>query len=245
MICFHGFGQSATYFQSFAEALSDRYSVIAVDLFFHGKSYWNRGDEVLKKAEWREMMLALLEKEGIDSRFGLCGFSLGGKFALACLEAFPDRISSIRLLAPDGVKTSFWYSLATYPGWFRNYFKQIVVKPDSFFNLVAIMKGTRLVDKGVAKFAKYQMQTYRKRHQVYYAWVVFSDFNFEMKKISRLINERNIPLEMYLGKYDKIITTKNMNRLLGRLDDYKLAILEVGHNHLINDVAQYIAKKQD
>jgi pimeloyl-ACP methyl ester carboxylesterase len=60
---------------------------------------------------------------------------------------------------------------------------------------------------------------------------------FDLKRIARLINQHHIPLTMYLGQYDRIITQKNMNRLLKRIPQHKLVVLPAGHSRLISDVA--------
>jgi len=48
-------------------------------------------------------MMRFLGKEKIEL-FAVVGFSLGGKFALATLEAFTDKVTKVVLLAPDGIK---------------------------------------------------------------------------------------------------------------------------------------------
>ncbi|MEQ1588528.1 MAG: alpha/beta hydrolase, partial [Cyclobacteriaceae bacterium] len=90
LLLFHGFGQHHKIFETLTEALSPHYTLYAFDLFFHGQSKWE--DETpLEKKMWREIMLQFLTENKIE-RFSVLGFSLGGKFTLATLELFPDRI---------------------------------------------------------------------------------------------------------------------------------------------------------
>ena len=77
----------------------------------------------LKKLIGKKPLRNLCKETGVQN-FSLAGFSLGGKFALATLEAFPEKTKGIILLAPDGIKTSFWYSLATYPAFFSKNFQK-------------------------------------------------------------------------------------------------------------------------
>lgn len=236
MLAFHGFGQESAHFNKYTEALGEAYTVFSFDIFYHGKSFWHSRDQPLSKETWRAIISQFLDEHKI-AQFSLTGFSMGGKFAFATLEAFPEKVEKIILIAPDGIKTSFWYSLATYPGFFRRFFRSLIVKPKHFFALVRFMKKLRVLDKGVLKFAKTQMKTRRQRRRVYFSWVIFRLLSFDMKKIAYLINRHQIKTQMFLGKHDKIITERNMMVLLKKLDHYDLQILDAGHNSLIDDVA--------
>jgi pimeloyl-ACP methyl ester carboxylesterase len=239
LLVFHGFGQNKSYFRHLSAALSTQYTIYAFDLFYHGQSVWPLKDTPLTKTFWAEWMSVFLAQEQI-SRFSLLGFSMGGKFVLATLEAFPERVSKLILIAPDGIKTSFWYRLATYPGWTRSYFRKLVTSPDAFSKLVNICYKLRIVDKGIIRFAASQMDTLEKRRRVYNTWMLCRKLSFNMSQIASLINTHHIPVYMFLGTYDRIITKNNMQRLLKRLQTYKLVMLKTGHNRLVDQVTQYL-----
>ncbi len=233
LLAFHGFGQDHKAFSDLFKKLSNQYTVYAFDIYFHGKSEWNRGEEPLEKPFWKSLMLEFLSQNKIG-RFSLLGFSMGGKFALASLEAFPENIDKVFLLAPDGIKTSMWYNLATYPIVLRKLFKSMITKPNRFYGIEHLSVKVGLIDKGILRFVESQMNTEEKRRQVYYSWVVFRHLKFDMGRIASIINSNNIDLTVVIGKYDKIITEKNMDSLLKRLKTYNIEILETGHNGLIS-----------
>lgn len=241
LLAFHGFGQTNADFQPVTERLSNTYTVFAFDLFFHGKSQWPPATEVLTKVFWQELLTAFLAEQQIE-RFSLMGFSLGGKFALATLESFPAQIDELILIAPDGIKTSFWYSLATYPGWARRFFRQTVISPSVFRRLADTLRAVRLADKSLVKFARRQMETRAQRLQVYYAWTVFRELSFNSNQLARLINEKQIPVTVFLGRYDRIITQPNLQRLLRQLPSCRVILLESGHHRLLDAVAEYYAQ---
>jgi pimeloyl-ACP methyl ester carboxylesterase len=167
---------------------------------------------------------------------------MGGKFALATLEGFPGRINDLVLIAPDGIKTNFWYNLATLPGWTEKLFRKMIVSPAYFKRIAYTLRRLRVVDKGLVRFAENQMDTRQKRIRVYYTWIIFKELTFQMEQIARLINKNSIRTQLFLGKYDRIITENNMQKLLKKLDHYQLIILESGHNQLIAQVANYCLK---
>ena len=238
-IAFHGFGQGGEYLAPFESALGHEYTIYAFDLFFHGKSYYADVSQALEKQELGDILQAFFKQEQID-QFDVLGYSMGGKFALSCIELFPESIQTAYLIAPDGIKTSFWYSLATYPQIFRDLFHKIIKKPEIFWKITKTANSLRIVDKSILKFAKSQMKTEEQRQRVYFTWVIFRHLKFNLKDIAEIINTHKIDLKMITGAYDKIVTTENMRLLLKHLDDYEEIVLDTGHNHLIRETAEYI-----
>jgi pimeloyl-ACP methyl ester carboxylesterase len=241
MLCFHGFGQTSSHFHELEEVWKDEYKIYNFDLFYHGQSFWHAKDAPISKEYWAGIIRRFLKEKSID-RFSLTGFSMGGKFVLAISEAFPDKIEKIILIAPDGINTSFWYSLATYPGWTRSFFRKIILKPKLYFNTVKLLRFFRIVDAGILRFANTQMTTKEQRRRVYYSWIVFRELSFDMNVIAGLFQKHHIKLEMFLGIHDKIITEKNMNVLLHKLNQYDMHLLESGHSNLIKAVAEFLKK---
>jgi pimeloyl-ACP methyl ester carboxylesterase len=232
LLLFHGFGQHHHAFNALSEALAPVFTLYSFDLFFHGNSEWNEGEQPLEKEMWRAMMLKFLQKHKIEN-FTVLGFSLGGKFALTSLELFPDKIERIVLLAPDGIKTNFWYSLATYPLLLRKFFKSMILKPGRLHTVTSLLNALHLVDRGILRFAESQMDTQEKRERVYYSWVVFRHLHVDIQKIADVINQRAIHLIMIVGNHDKIITVQNMQALLRLVPNHQLELLDTGHNGII------------
>ena len=243
LLTFHGFGQSQHYFSSLAASVEKEYTVYSFDLFYHGRSHWPNSDQPLSKNFWKEMMANFLQEQQIN-RFSLAGFSMGGKFVLATFEAFPERTDEILFIAPDGIRTSFWYSMATYPSWARRYFRKVVEEPESLFRLMNLFRRLQIVDAGILRFAEYQMGARHQRERVYNSWVMSRQLSFKMPRIAGLINRHGVKVKMFLGRYDKIMTQRNMQNLLRHLKQYDLEVLERGHSMLIDDVARYLKSRE-
>jgi len=243
LLVFHGFGQDHTLYVPLLKSLSDKYTLYIIDLFFHGKSEWNEGERPMEKSTWNNILRVLLQEQHI-SAFSILAYSLGGKFALATIEEFPKQIREVFLLAPDGIKTSFWYSLATYPKVFRNLFKSMIFHHERFLMIANKLNHLKLVDKGLIRFADYQMNSEEKRKRVYFSWVVFRYLTFDLKKIGRLVNENKIRLTMVVGKYDKVIPPKNMHLLLKHVRDYRLEVLESGHTGLMQESLHLFTREE-
>ena len=243
MLAFHGFGQHGQFYYPFAKALSDTHTIWSFDMFFHGQSVWPDPRKPLTREFWHRLIQAFLNEYKID-RFELSGYSMGGKFVLAALEKFAPRIDRLLMIAPDGIRTSFWYSMATYPSWARRFFRSLVEKPEPFYKLISNLERYRLMDKGILRFADWHMSNPDKRMKVYNSWTVFSPLRFNMRQIAELIQNNHIHMEMYLGRYDKIMTPQGMQRLLRHLKDYKLEVLNTGHSGLIDMVAHHLYQQK-
>jgi pimeloyl-ACP methyl ester carboxylesterase len=241
MLIFHGFGQDMNVFEYLSSHLARHYTFYVFDLYFHGRSTWRDEEQTLEKDDWKKIVQLLLLENKIES-FALAGFSLGGKFVLATFEAYPQLTKEIFLIAPDGIKTSFWYSMATYPTLLRNFFKSMILHPQRFISIARFLNKTRLVDHGLIRFAEYQMNSEEKRRRVYYSWVVFRHLTFNLDSIAQLMNQHRVKLTMIVGKYDKVITPGNMSHFLHKVNDHKLEILESGHTGLINQSIPFFVK---
>ncbi|GCC53391.1 alpha/beta hydrolase [Chryseotalea sanaruensis] len=233
LLFFHGYGQHGKVFEENSRFLQEEYTCYLFDLFFHGESTWGYGEEVLTKDFWNDILKAFLNTQHIE-RFSLAGFSMGGRFVFATLEAIPQRVEAIYLMAPDGVKTNFWYNLATYPTIFRKLFRSMILHPSYFYSVANVIHKLGLVDKGLIRFAESQMKTEEMRSRVYHSWVVLRELLFDMRKIASLIRKHGIPTNMVLGKFDKVITIKNMQHLLKHLPECKVELLDTGHNGIIS-----------
>ena len=241
LLAFHGYGQESGYFQTMVSALGHRYTIYAFDLFFHGRSALSKTDLPLQKRRLQELMALFLETEKIED-FSLMGFSMGGKFVLSALEAFAPKVRKIYLIAPDGISTSFWYSMATYPGFLQQLFKQSVVKPDRLFKFLNFLDRKRLVDKGLVRFAHWQMESRPKRLRVYRSWVGFRPLAFDIRRIVELLNRHEIPLELFVGQFDRVIEAKRLEIFAKALRQSRMHVLPTGHTFLLQDVAGFIRK---
>jgi len=143
------------------------------------------------------------------------------------------KIDHLILLAPDGIKTSFWYSFATYPLLIRKLFKRSINKPGLFFTLNKVLGTLGVMDKGLLKFTSKQMDTPEKRHRVYYSWIVFRKMIYQPSTIARIINSHGVSTHVFLGRYDKVITPESVKGWIGQLENCHPHILEVGHNDLV------------
>ncbi len=238
LIAFHGFGQDRSFFHPLADSLSGSYTCYTVDLFYHGHSTRTSCKEAITPDELQGFMEKLLKRHDIQC-FSIAGYSLGGKFALALLRLYAKQVDHLILIAPDGIKKNYWYQWATFSSISRKLFKHTIAHPDLFFRLISVFQQSGLLHKRVAKFVANQMKTRQQRQKVYCSWIACRRLEGNLQENIRLVNQYNIPVSLFFGKYDQVMPWKKITPLLKNVHQQQLIILDTGHNTLLNDVAEY------
>lgn len=238
---FHGFGQNMQAFDDFLSLRKKTDTYILFDLFYHGQSSWKSINHKLTKQIWKDIIQQLMEKERFE-KFHLVGYSMGGKFSLATYELFPEQVQSLLLIAPDGIKTGFWYNMATFPGILNQTFKHVVFHPKRFFKTMKVLKKLGILQKSLIKFVKSQMKTRTMRAQLYFTWIVFKPIQPSLEKIIPSILKYQTPITLVTGKFDKLVTVENLKKFSSKIPHLKIIELESGHNSLIEKTEKYLAK---
>lgn len=231
LIAFHGFGQEAKVFDTFSNSLSSEYTVYSFDLFYHGMST-RTVERPLTKELWSSSFNQFCIKESIKS-FEVLGFSFGGRFALATMMTRPLQCEKIHLLAPDGVKSSFWYEAATLPGVSEKLFKRLLNQPTQLFRFIRSVEKLKLMPASTLKFAINQLETEEQRNLIYLTWTMFKPLKYSQKELANTINRHEIQTIFYLGKYDKIMSEDKFTAFAKQLHFHRKFLVNCGHEQLI------------
>jgi pimeloyl-ACP methyl ester carboxylesterase len=237
LLAFHGMGQDFSCFQKFAQTFENQYTTYLFDLPFHGKSKVN--ETIITKEIWKENLTNFLQENQIQN-FSVVSFSMGGRFALATLEAFSDRIENVILLAPDGITEDPFYYGATRFSFTRNIFKKILKNNHKFHGFANFLSRIGIVDESVLKFAKMMVNTSEKQEQLYNTWIGFRTLKFDVEKLAQLINNQQINVKIFMGKYDKLLPIQNVYPLSKRLENTELIILESSHARLVDKTIEFL-----
>lgn len=231
LLAFHGFGQNSQVFAPLETWQNRHFTIFAIDLFFHGESHY-QGNELLRKSDWHHLLTAFLAEHRIN-RFSLAGFSLGGRFALATVEAFAGQVDQLILIAPDGITRSFWYQLATGSVAGRRLFRYALRHLSLLNGLGHALTRLGLLNRTVMRFAEISLGTIEQRELVYQSWTQFRLIQANIRLVSRLLNEHPIQIRFFIGAFDRIVPGSYILPLTNRLANYQLNNLPTGHNHLI------------
>ena len=210
---FHGFGQTKGLFETFVPSVLPYYSVIAVDLFFHGESTVNEKDnDPISINRWNALFNQIVEKHVIN-RFSLLSYSMGSRFVVTLLNAYAARINKIVLIAPDGFGNNFWFGVATSTKLTRSMFWLTMKQPWWILLIVRIFGATGLFNSITKRFIERNLKSGEDRRKIYASWIYFRELTISKDDFVRLICENKIDLMFFCGKEDQLVAKKSLQSI--------------------------------
>ncbi len=243
LLAFHGFGRHAKDYKAFESLFGAKYTIYAFNLFHHGVSEYpdeRIAQDTFTKHEFKQLFSQFFTEKNIEQA-AIMGYSLGGKIALMFTEVFPEKVESLWLFAPDGIKKNIWYFIASNTVVGRNVYKYFLENPRLFFSMVNGMHKTKLINDKIKKFAINNMDEKDKRELVYKVWLTFKDTNPNMKLCIQNIKKHDIPVYQFFGKNDKVIKPNLgvwFGKKIGQEQNYH--VLQAGHLLLTAKTERYI-----
>ncbi len=245
IVCFHGFGRKAEDFEVFQPILKPDQQLLAINLFAHEGSIFpvdRIANKPLKPAEWQVLLEALLKQESIHS-FHLLGYSMGGRIAMKTWELMPDRVLSVLLIAPDGIKINALYRFASGTSLGRWLYRQLIHNPKPLFRLADQLHRWGLMNDKLHRFVYVHLDSEPKRQQVYDAWLIYKKIFPQLPLIAQMARNSEDRFHLIIGKYDSVITPAvgdKLCRLIGNRRSY--FEIESGHQLLNARTVAFIDK---
>jgi len=243
LLCFHGYSQSSSVFSFLEKTIENDFTLIAIDFPFHGKTIWNEGLNFTAN-DLMEIIDQIIKEQSLPkTKKHLLGFSMGGRVALSMMQQFPDKIERLLLIAPDGMKTNFWYWLATQNKTGNIFFKKTMRHPAPMFGILKAANKLGFVNPSIYKFVSHYIDDEKVRDDLYKRWTTMRNFKPKIKKIKSIIKVYNIPVRLLYGEFDKIIRFERAEKFMNGMEGYcRLKIVSTGHYLLIDANADSIFK---
>jgi pimeloyl-ACP methyl ester carboxylesterase len=236
LIAIHGFADRAELYMKLGPALEDRFTVIAVDLPFHGKTKWDKS--TFNPEEIRKGILEILEKESIDAAFSVMGHSMGGRIILSLSEFFGDRIDSYIMLAPAGFQGTLSDSKLLFPKFLRKFLKLMTAWPAFILFIFKIGKFLGIINQGTYNFLEKQIAIEERRNRLFDCWVSLYDFPHKPDLFKKIILEKKAKLNFFYGKRDYITPAKYANKFIKNIEAAQLYLVDDGHYFLKEPLAE-------
>ena len=247
ILCFHGFGRKSHDFSVFSELLKPDQRMISINLFAHGNSSFpiSRIETApLEKAEWKEMLEAFLCAQNI-SHFGLFGYSMGGRICLTTLEIMHERVRSVLLIAPDGLKINFLYRFASGTQIGRMLYRSLINNPSWLFNLAKVLNKIGILNDKLFRFVHVHLDTREKRQQVHDAWLIYKKIFPDLCASSKLARDLGKNFVMIFGRYDSVIRPelgRKFTHMTG--DESQMKLIDAGHRLMTEQTQHFIAEQK-
>lgn len=240
LICFHGFGEQASHFRCMDAGLGNIFTIIALDMPFHGNTTW-RENRPLEKADLVAVTEKILEKFGKQT-FSLMGYSMGGRLSLCIVEKLASQVKHLILVAPDGLKNNRWHMFATQTKFGNRIFSYNTHHPVVFFRLLTLWRRWGFLNESVYKFVYHRMDKPEKRLLVYNVWTILRKMMPSLKRCKQLLARHGIDTVLIFGRYDRVIPPVIGELFADGSFPCKTLVLEKGHQLLSEELGFIIRK---
>jgi pimeloyl-ACP methyl ester carboxylesterase len=187
-------------------------------------------DSLLTKDDLKELVETCLAQNSVKT-FSLMGYSLGGRIVLQLISLFTDRINTVILFAPDGIRNNWENSFITKTSFGKMVYQRIINNPSRLFKIVTLLKTIKLINPKLSDFVHNQLSTREKRQLVWDVSRYLQNIKPDVSNIQRIINTNKINIHLFFGKYDSIIPPSIGKRFVRGLNNKSvLHIVESGHN---------------
>jgi pimeloyl-ACP methyl ester carboxylesterase len=229
LICFHGFGDRATIWYSLDKKMGEKFTIIAIDLPFHGHTEWQ--SKTMQSIDFEVITNEILKKEGFE-RFSLTGFSFGARIVQKLLFSHSDLIDNILLFAPDGMGTKGLKNATSFPIWVRRFTHFLLKKPSKIVQLVNWLYQKKLVDKSVQWFFSQNINNQLRRERLFFYWLNLDDFEMPILNFKKKLQETRINTHIFLGRHDDITPLSIGDFLTAETPNVQLHIVDSNHQIL-------------
>ena len=240
LLAFHGYGDNPRFYDLLQPYLAANYTVICFDLPHHGHSVLPDGFS-LSKSDLHSLILDVKEEFTVE-KVSLIGYSIGGMVCLSCIEAAPDRIDRVLLLATDGLAVNryFYFFTSTFFG--KIVFAHMLTNPRIYLLVMAWLRNIRFAQPARYKFATHFLQSNEHRKRLRLFWPAMRRVATNPAKLTLMINKYRIPVTIFMGANDRVLPPALAQKFMSGLDTVHLHILDKGHRILDQENAQQIAE---
>lgn len=233
LMAFHGYGNEAGLFLPFGRYLQKEYTLLSFDLPYHGGSKWT-DDALVKKTDFIAAIRELIQQEQVD-KISLLGYSIGGRICLTIAEQLPEHIDKVLLIAPDGLTFNWFYFFVTQTFIGKRLFRNVLTRPGRFMRITDWLRKKEYIDESRYKFAMQYIQSDANRRFLLNVWPGLRELVPNHKRLSAAIEKYRIPVNIFMGAYDRIIPPSLAKEFKKDLDTVHLHILEKGHRVFDNE----------
>ena len=229
LVCFHGFGDQAVIWRNLEKKLGGKFTLIAIDLPFHGHTDWQQ--KTMQTTDFEEIIHKILKIENVE-RFSLAGFSFGARLVTKLLFSKANFIDAVLLFSPDGFGTKGLETATKIPVFVRRFVEFLFKKPDIFVRSVEWLHQKKMVNKSVHWFFSQNIGIAERRKRLFFYWLSLNDFEVKLPIFKKKLVETGIPTHIFLGKDDDITPLSIGTFLSTDAPNIQLHIVESDHQIL-------------
>jgi pimeloyl-ACP methyl ester carboxylesterase len=244
MLAFHGYGMTGKQFHVLKNSILTQYHVYGFDHFFHGESVLEGWPEKqIREGMPREMVGAYLDewfKIYGKQKVSLMAYSIGANLALILLEEYPELIDEIILMAPDGLSVYKGFHFLLHQPVGKYFFRHVNKSKWLAPWLLKTLRKIRFIDNSLYTIAYNEIDTEKKRQDVYYTLNLIRLLKPDTDKIIDLINQHQIKCTLIFGRDDQLFPKSAAMPFIERLDDAEVHEVPLGHWLVVPALDEYL-----
>lgn len=246
LLAFHGYGMTGRQFHVLEHSVLKEYHVYGFDHFFHHESRLDNWTEQqiltgMPRAMVRQYVEEWFKQYG-RQRFSVMAYSIGANIGLILVEEFPDLIDEVILMAPDGLSVFKGFYFLQHQPFGRWLFNRLT---KSKWMAVALLKNllrVGFIDQSLFKIAYSEIDTPKKRLDVYYTLNLLRTLVPDTEKIAALINQYHIKCVLIFGEDDNLFTYQSAQPFINQLSNPIVHKVKLGHWLVIPALDDYLVK---
>lgn len=237
LLALPGYANEADLFLKIAPALVDKYTVIALDLPWHGDT--QIADKSFRKEDFIQVLKGICACFPEKNRVELMGYSYGARLSLGIFSKL--NIQRLWLIAGDGLEARRGYNF--FPVSLRRLIGRALKNPKSFLLTLDFLRKLRLVPKYTHRFMTHHLGNEFNRKRLFETWIFTAEFVSNPKKILQDLQIAKIPVTIIYGRNDKIIQPKGGLDLSQKYSLAKVYFVNTGHKIFGQELTDAIQRR--
>lgn len=243
IIAFHGYNQTGADFAPIAEVLQHKYTFIAIDFFWHGKSEWQEPHDVTE-TDLRELVLAIIAQEQqLTKKITVCGFSMGARMARVLVQTIPESIERLILLSPPTIEFNQLVNFTTGTLLGSLVFKYVATNHSMLVVWLQRLHRWKILNRSVYLYSSKNIGEKQRMTKVYKTWTAQRMLRTNLAQIARLANKHKIELILIAGKNDALAPPYKMIKYIRNLfQKHKVFLVRKKHELVTPETIHLLRK---
>lgn len=229
LVAFHGYNQTGKEYAYFEGVLGKKFTIIAIDFFWHGDSVWQEVEDFLDE-DMQSIVNGIAKQEDLHAeKFSVCSFSMGARLARALVRNFAHRIDYFILLSPPTFSFNKFLNFTTNNPLGLNLFKYFVNTPGALQSWVERLYHWKILTRSVYVFTSKFVGKQERIEKVFNTWYAQRKLKTNFKTFAQILNNSNINVILIVGKNDSITPPNGMIKYISKLKNRRIFILQKKH----------------
>ncbi len=242
LVAFHGYHQSGKDFLYFKEVLAEKFTVIAVDFFWHGQSVWLEKED-FTETNMKDIVAGIAVQENLQAKkISVCSFSMGARTARALVQTIPHHIERLILLSPPTFLFTHFLHFSTRTFLGLRLFRFFVRKQTILLWWVRFLNKAGVLNRAVYIFTSRFISNPERMEKVFKTWYAQRRLSSGKKIFAGLISKHGIKVTLIVGKNDPITPSHRMVRYISRLPQSKILVLDKKHKLATEETKAILSK---